>query len=246
MKQETLTFVILFLVLLVVFIGVLAFRSFSELGSILEEGKDLVSDENTPDDTPEDTTDNTPEDTDTPTTPDTPDTPTTPEDTTDSEDPFVAKDTSNAALYNIFVSSTVGSKDGVIADDLGLSGPSLNGFLHDGLTVYENGAMTFNDTTPGYFYEVGDVGGAEKGLPYRLYYRVFRDGAWESNVHVVDGTNFVLYLSVSYDGTTYNAYQRYDGNFSVPDGCAKCVVAIGLADGFTPDFEGFRLYALME
>lgn len=224
------------LVLLLVFLTVLLFQGMSELDELAEKGGNIVSDnsnkneENT--DPSDDTSEKPPEN--------------DPTDPPEDEDPFDAVDTSNAASQSAF-HVEVGSKLGVVADDLGLIGPSLNETLHDGLTVYGSGTMQFNNTTPGWFYEVGEFSGDDAVFSHRLYYRLFKDGEWESSVHVVDGTNFVLYLSSSYDnGATYDMYERCDESFSVSNPHVICSVAIGLAENFTVDFEGFRLYALME
>lgn len=226
---------IVLLVCVLVFLVVFMLQGMAELEELSEKGNDLVNNSNkTEEDTdpPDDTTEEPPV--------------SDPVDPPEDEDPFDAVDNSNAASQSSFYAK-VGSKLGVVADDLGLIGPSLNVTLPDGLTVYDSGTMQFNNTDPGWFYEVGNFEGENAIFPHRLYYRLLRDGEWESNVHAVDGTNFVLYLSFSYDsGSTWNSYQRYDSSFSLPDRHYIGMVAIGLAEDFATDFEGFRLYALKE
>lgn len=224
------------LVLLLVFLTVLLFQGVSELDELTEKGENIMSDNSNKNEENTDIPDNTPDDTPT----------STPTDPPEDEDPFDAVDTSNAASQSAF-HVKVGSKDGMTADVITGEAFGQVKFLHDGLTVYGSGTMQFNNTTPGWFYEVGEFSGEDAVFSHRLYYRLFKDGEWESSVHVVDGTNFVLYLSSSYDnGSTYDMYERCDESFSVSNPHVICSVAIGLAENFTVDFEGFRLYALME
>lgn len=223
---------VVLLVAVLVFLVVFLLQGMAELDELSKKGEDLISSD----------TGKNEEDATTPETPPVID----PVDPSEDEDPFTAVDTSNAASQSIFF-PTVGSKDGVVADDLGLIGPSLNQTVTHGLTVWENGAISINKTDVGYFYEVGKLQDDMLVYPHRLYYRLLKNGEWESNVHVVDGTNFVLYLSSSYDnGATREPFQRYDGSFSVSNSHVSFSVAIGLAEDFATDFDGFRLYALME
>ena len=230
MKKYVILGVVVLLIALLVFLVVFLFRGMGELNELVEQGKDLNNKNEQNTNTPDDTTQDPPE--------------SDPTDPPEEVDPFDAEDTSNAASQSAFYAK-VGSKDGMTAGVITGEDIGQVEFLHDGLTVYENGTMVFNDTSPGFYYEVGTFEGEMAVMPHRLYYRLFKDGAWENSVHVVDGTNFVLYLSFSYDsGSGWNSYQRYDGSFSLPDRHYIGMVAIGLAEDFTPDFEGFRLYVL--
>ena len=222
MKKIFLRLCISSLALLLVFLSLSLFEGIADLNELVSEGKDLANKEEQNTELPDD-----------------------PLDPSEGEDPFDAEDNSNAASQSVFHAES-GAKLGVVADDLGLIGPSLYETAPDGLIVFQNGTMQLNNTASGWFYEVGQIFGDDLVFSHRLYYRLLKDGEWESNVHVVDGTNFVLYLSSTYDSSNYSPYQRYDESFSASNPYVRFSAAIGLAEGFTPDFEAFRLYALME
>ena len=235
MKKSVLIGCIALLVCVLVFLVVFLLQGMAELDELSQKGNNLVNNSNK---TEEDagTSDDTTQD------PPASDPVVPPED----ENNYFAEDVSTEAMNNLFVPLALpATLNGVAEDDLGSYGDQSTVSVAGGMTLFDNDVYMLNDVTPKVFYEVGSVNKGEEGTSYKFFYRIYEKDGWSTSAEGIWGTNFIVYLSFSFDGgDTFEPYQRYDNTFVMSDDCTDIKVAIGLANSVFPENSSFRFYCL--